>query len=104
MQILQYDETESGPRIRKTLVEKHNIEVTIATHDIGGTRTSEWTQPKIDLYTYKRPSNGQQLWLIEAEIYFPPDVVLYRGWVLDAQPGVEQIRDIVARDQQPGPL
>ncbi|MBS9476260.1 hypothetical protein [Ancylobacter radicis] len=104
MKILQYDETESGPRIRKTLVDKHNIEATLVTADIEGTRTAKWTQPKIDLYSYTRPSNGQHLWLIEAEIFFPPDVVLYRGWVLDARPSDEQVRDIVARDKTVGEI
>ena len=100
MKVLQYDETETGPRIRKTLADKHGVALTLIEGDVGGTLTSAYTQPTIDLYYYTRPSNGQDLWLIEAQLYYPPDVVVYRGWVVDELPTKEQIREIVATDRQ----
>lgn len=102
MLILQHDETETGPRIRKTLVDKHSIKVDLVRADISGTITRDGTVPDIDLYTYNRPSTGQTLWLIEARLFFPPDVELFRGYVLDREPNDEQIRFIVAEDLQKG--
>lgn len=99
--ILQYDETEAGPRVRRMLIEKHGIACTLEEADIGGIATDAATFPKVDLYSYRRPSNGQVVWLLEAQIFFPPDVQLYRSWALSARPTAEQAREIVARDIQP---
>ena len=104
MLILQQDETESGPRIRKTLVDKHGLDVQLVKTDISGTITSSGTIPDIDLYTYVRPSNGQRLWLIETRIFFPPDVELFRGYVVDGEPDDEQSRLIVSKNLQKGSM
>lgn len=100
MKILQHDETETGPRIRKTLTDLHGIDCVHERDDIGGVRTEEWTLPDIDLYRYTRPSTGEDMWIVEARIFFPPDVELFRGWVVDERPDDEQVREIVTRNMQ----
>jgi hypothetical protein len=103
MLILQYDETETGPRIRKTLTEKHGVRVSLVAKDaVRNLITRSYTSAAVDLYSYVRPSNGQSLWLIEARMYFPPDVELWRGWVVDEQPTARQIETIVALDLKAG--
>jgi len=97
MDILQYDETETGPRIRKTLADKVGVICTLEVEDIDGVATAYQTLPKIDLYHYTRPSNGQTVWLLEAQIYYPPDVILYRSWVLSARPRDDQARMLVSK-------
>lgn len=94
--VLQYDETETGPRVRKTLA-LHGVTCTLERGDIGGVITHDYTEPTIDLYRYTRPSNGKAVWLVEAMIYFPPDAVIYRSWVLDEEPTDDEVRAIVAR-------
>lgn len=104
MRVLQQDETERGPRIRKTLVDAHGIDVTLLRADISGTMTNAGTIPAIDLYTYTRPSTGERMWLIEARIFFPPDAEVYRGYVVDEEPSDDQTRTIVALNLQKGSI
>ena len=97
MRVLGYDQTETGPRLRKTLVDINGITPQIVRSDIGGLMISGvGTAPKIDLYTYMRPSNGQQVWFVECEEFYPPDAIVYSSWLLDEAPTDEQCRDIVA--------
>lgn len=102
MIILQHDETETGPRIRKTLTDIHGVNASIVRKGIGGLTADGQHEAEVDLYRYTRPSNGQVAWLIEARIFFPPDVELFRGYVIDQEPTDENIRDIVAMDLQKG--
>lgn len=97
MNILHYDETETGPRLRKTLTDKHGITPELVRGNIGGVMIKGvYTEPQIDLYTYVRSSNGQRLWFIEMTSWYPPDVVLFQSWLLDTEPTDDQIRDIGA--------
>lgn len=100
--ILQYDESETWPRIRRSLVDKVGITCTLVASGIGGVRTPEWTLPAIDLYNYVRPSTGQTLWIIEAKIFYPPDIELFRSWVVGERPSDDEIREIVAADRRVG--
>ncbi|WP_159585935.1 hypothetical protein [Chelativorans xinjiangense] len=100
--IIQADETETGPRLRKTLVDKHGVECVLERTAIGGIVTGDYTKPKIDLYSYVRPSNGERMWFVEAELFFPPDVQMWRSYSLDESPSDEQIIEIVASDLQAG--
>lgn len=99
--ILQHDETESGPRVRKTLSDKHGISCR-KIREIGGLLTRDYTQAEVALWAYIRPSTSATLWLIEAELYFPPDVVIYRSYVLDGEPTDEQIHELVSTDAGAG--
>lgn len=99
MKILHTDETESGPRLRKTLVDLHGITPELVREDIGGIMLRGiGTRPKIDLYSYVK-ADGERLWFIEAEFWIPPDVQMWRSWVVDEIPDDEQIRDIIQGDE-----
>lgn len=98
MKILQHFESEAGT-LRQALAQKHGI-VVEKLREITGMVSNVGTQAPITLFSYVRPSNGQRLWLIEVELFFPPDVQLWRSYVLEEEPTDEQIREIVAKDQQ----
>ena len=102
--VLQHDETETGPRIRKTLVNVHGISVDIVRSNIGGLTADGRHQADVDLYRYIRASNGQAMWLIEARLFFEPDVELFRGYVVDREPSDDEIKTIVALDLQKGSM
>ncbi|RJP45457.1 hypothetical protein C4587_00740 [Candidatus Parcubacteria bacterium] len=95
--ILQHDETESGPRLRATLVEKYGICCT-KIREIGGLLTRDYTEAAVALWSYVRPSTGATVWIIEAELFFPPDALVWRSYVLDNEPSDEQIREIIVMD------
>ncbi len=99
--ILQHDETETGPRVRKTLTDKHKISC-VKIREINGLMTRDYSKAAVALWSYIRPSTGETIWIVEAELFFPPDVVLFRSYVLDGEPSDEQIRDVVAADAGKG--
>lgn len=102
--VLHYDSTESGPRLRKTLVDLHGVSPDLVRGDIGGVMISGvGTCPEIALWAFVRPSTGERRWFVEAQSYYPPDVILWESWLLDAEPTDAEIREIMAQraDGQP---
>lgn len=98
--VLHYDETESGPRLRKTLEEKHGIECRLECKDVGEASPSAFGVD-VDLYSYDRPSNGETMWFIETQSFSPPDVVIFRSWVIATRPTPEQVRELVTMAHHP---
>lgn len=74
--ILHHDQSETGPRVRRTLTEKHGI-------------TPELVRD--NLYTYVRPSDQKRIWFVEKLSHCPPDVQVWDTWVLSSEPTDEQI-------------
>lgn len=105
MKILQTHSTEMGKTVRQQMTEKHGIPfVQIKAARPLETREFSFTRPHISLFSYVRPSNGQTLYLVEAEFYGPPDAQWWTSWVIDALPTDEQMALIVAYDLQTGTI
>lgn len=98
--VLHHDETETGPRLRKTLIDKWGITPALVRGKIGGVITSNYLDVDVDLYTYHRNSDGQQLWFVEAMIYEPPDAIIWRSYLLESEPDDAEIIEIVATDRK----
>lgn len=97
MKILHHDQTETGPRLRRTLTEKHGITPELVRGNIGGVLIEgAYTEPQIDLYSYVRPSDQERIYFIEMFSYYPPDIHVWDSWALTAEPTDEQIRDVIA--------
>jgi hypothetical protein len=95
LNVLSRHETEFGETMRAAL-KRFGVpcELIRDPDDItpGFTFTRLWRS----LYRYVRPSNGQVLWLIEIEIFVPPDAQIWRTWVIDQEPTDEQILTLAA--------
>lgn len=102
IRVLQHHETEMSDPVRIALKKKHGIDcITVRAARPIDNGVGE-TSLHAAVYRYIRPSNGQTLWLIEAELFTPPDAQWWRSWVVDGEPSDEQMMTIVANNLQTG--
>lgn len=89
--ILKTHVAEDLPRLRFVLRDLHGADCM----EVEARRTLMFGCD-VTLYSYTRPSNGEKLWLIEAERFAGPDVQWWESWVVSERPTAEQIDHIVA--------
>jgi hypothetical protein len=103
IEVLQQQETEMGPTIREALTKRHGIVCEPVREALPVEQDAfVMFRPWVALFRYVRPSNGQTVYLIEMELFTPPDAQWWRSWVVDGEPTDEQLLTIITSNAQPG--
>lgn len=98
MKVLQHQRTEMNRTIRDVVEKTPGIVLEVV---MEPSRTAlgefSFSSAHIGLWRYKRPSNGEYVWLIEVDSFAPPDAGWFETWVVDEEPTMQQMVEIASR-------
>jgi len=99
MRVLQFQEAEDDTL--RDILRRNGIECTL---DVPPFTVPNYADIEVfgKVWSYRRPQNGQPVWILEIDIYLSMSERVTRSWVLGERPTKRQMESIITSNAQAG--